>query len=151
MKSSWSLIFFGISNFHPKKFGRKNFAPIFFTIFKFRGKNFPAREISRPKRSGRTNVQTKNFWLEKFRTERVESDWPEKFPGTLHIPSEAPPKKGVFSTFAEIVRDFFVRKFVLRIILWREMFCAGKSLGSKPFWKRQSVPAPGIVQVSFAF
>jgi len=39
---------FQISN--RKKFGRETFNPKLFAIFKFRAKNFPVREISRPKK-----------------------------------------------------------------------------------------------------
>lgn len=169
-KSSWSRIFFGISNFHPKKFGctdfrpelfwifqfsnrkkygRRNFAPTFFTIFKFRGKKDPVVPT----------FKLKIFGWKEFRTERAESVRAGKFSDKLHASSEAPPKKGFSQCSRRSSGIFFVRKFVLRIILWREMFCTGKSLDAEPvlekfFWKVHCysayVPAqePGCVSAN---
>ncbi|MGA2161532.1 MAG: hypothetical protein ABSG28_04950 [Methanoregula sp.] len=42
--------FLDFSTFNRKKYGRRNFNPKTFAIFNFRGKNFPARKISWPKK-----------------------------------------------------------------------------------------------------
>ncbi|MGA9087335.1 MAG: hypothetical protein WB284_11565, partial [Methanoregula sp.] len=47
---------FQLSN--QKKYGRKNFNPKSFPSFNFRGKDFPAREISRPKKDGFSDPMT---------------------------------------------------------------------------------------------
>ena len=41
---------------------------------------------------------------------RAGRDRPEKFSGNVQAPSEASPKRGVFPTFAGIVREFYSTK-----------------------------------------
>jgi hypothetical protein len=106
------------SIFKPKKIRPEKFRTNFFYDF----------QISRQKRSGRTNFQTKNFWLERISNRTSGKRSGRKILGQIARFIGSTSKKGVFPMFAEIVRDFFRAKvctphnFVARNVLYREKF-----------------------------
>jgi hypothetical protein len=54
--------------------------------------------------------EPKIFGREKFQTVRAGRDRPEKFPGSMHAPSEVYAKRGIFPTFVAIFLNFFRAK-----------------------------------------
>jgi hypothetical protein len=143
---------FGSTNFRPdffwifqisnrKKPGRKNLTPTFFTIFNFRGKKDPANPTFKPK----------SFGWKKFRTVLTERDRLDQFLEVCDIFVMRPVTKGDFSNFRGDHPGIFLRES-----LYAAKFCGAKcfareTFGGKAVLEKAAVPAPGIVQVSFAF